>query len=412
MQLTDRILLITGLAGAACLLAVSAEFNTHLISIIFDNQSLAHAPLWLTCLFTVALSILPLFWISRLPPFYSLLGIAVYMVASVALVFAIADLFEVWVSPVGLILALLLAYPLWSCVKVKVAQADLDQALQNLQDELARLGMEQKTELPCEFGDPQQRGISKLKLTAKHLRDMHKSRADTLAFISHDIRSPLGAAMLLLEKFEDNKYSARMKHLLERALMTAEGFLQASRAEMSDVNKYQVLDMVNLVQEVLDDAYEMRCAKKISLETELPQQPVWVHGDFGLLFRAVSNIVLNAINYTPPGSSIRIRMEMDAVVLHLSVLDQGPGIPEDKLQNLFKRFSRAEGEHQDQHGHGLGLYFVNITTRKHRGAVTAGNVNPHGAEFVITLPLERRKRNIPVEHDRRAKPQPTFDDTI
>lgn len=412
MQLKDRILAMTGLSGLALLLAVSAEFNTHLLSIIFDNQSFTRAPLWLTCLFTVVLAVLPIFWISRLPPFHSLLGIAVYMIAAVALVFEIANSYGVWISPTGLILALLLAYPLWSCVKVRRTQAAIDEAMQNLQDELARLGMEQRVESPHEFEDPQQGRIRKLASTARHLRDMHKSRSDALAFISHDIRSPLGAAILLVEKFEDNKYSARMKHLLERALMTADGFLQASRAEMSDVNKYQVLDMVSLVQQVLDDIYEMLCAKTLKLETDLPQEPIWVYGDFGLLFRAVSNVVLNAINYTPAGSSIRVGMEKEGLLLRLSVQDQGPGIPEDKLQHLFKRFSRAEGAHQDQHGSGLGLYFVGVTIRKHRGMVTAGNVNPHGAEFVITLPLERRKQNNVIAHDRRAKPEPTFEDTI
>lgn len=412
MQLKDRILVMAGLAGTACLLAVSAEFNIHLFFIILDNQLFVHAPLWLTCLFTVVLSVLPIFWISRLSPFYSLLAITVYMVAAVALVFAIANLYGIWISPIGLILALLLAYPLWSCVKVKTAQTALDQALQNLQDELARLGMEQKVDSPNEFEDAQQGRIRQLTLTARHLRDMHKSRSDTLAFISHDIRSPLGAAILLLEKFEENNYSKRMKHLLERALITADGFLQASRAEMIDVNQYQVLDMASLMQQVLDDVYEMLAAKQVSIQVDLQPEPVWVHGDFGLLFRAVSNVVLNAINYTPAGSSIRVVMEKDAGALRLSVQDQGPGIPEDKLQNLFKRFSRAEGEHQDQHGCGLGLYFVGVTIRKHRGTVAAGNLIPHGAEFVITLPLERRKQNIPVAYDRREKPKPNLDDTL
>jgi signal transduction histidine kinase len=100
------------------------------------------------------------------------------------------------------------------------------------------------------------------------------------------------------------------------------------------------------------------------------------------------------------------------VALRLKVVDQGPGVPEDKIQKLFKRFSRADGEHQDQDGSGLGLYFVGITIRKHRGTVSVVNNQNQGAEFVITIPLERRKHNIPVAYDRRAKPEPTFEDTI
>ena len=412
MQFKDRIYIMAGLALSACLLVISVEFGAYIFSLIIDNKSVAHAPVWLTCLFTVILAVLPLFWFSKLSSPHSLLSICVYIIVVVSLVFAVAYFYKIWIPPIGLILATLLAYPLWSCAKVNAAQAALDQALQNLQDELARLGMEQEAESPLNDDDPQQARIRKLALTAKHLRDMHKSRSDTLVFISHDIRSPLGAAMLLLDKFEQNKYSVRMRHLLERAHTMAEGFLQASRAEMSDVNKFHVLDMVSLTQQVVDDIYELLAAKNISIEMHYPEDNVWVRGDFGLLFRAVSNVLLNAVNYSPEGAVIKVILDKDEVALRLKVIDQGPGIPEDKIQKLFKRFSRAESEHQDQNGSGLGLYFVGITIRKHRGAVSAGNVNMQGAEFIITLPIERRKSNLPVTYDRRVKPEPTFEDTI
>ncbi len=412
MQFKDRILIMVGLGLTACLLALSAEINAQLFSVIIDNKSVAHAPIWLTCLLTIILAVLPLLWFSKLSSLHSLFSIFVYIMAVVCLVFAIAYFYKIWIPPTGLILAILLAYPLWRCVKVNAAQAALDHALQNLQDELARLGMEQETQSPHSAEDPQQGRIRRLTLTAKHLRDMHKTRSDTLVFISHDIRSPLGAAMLLLEKFEHNKYSERMRHLLERAHNMAEGFLQASRAEMSDVNKFHVLDMVSLTQQVVDDIYELLAIKNISLEMDCPEDNVWVRGDFGLLFRAVSNVLLNAVNYSPAGSVIKVIIDKDEVALRLKVVDQGPGVPEDKIQKLFKRFSRADGEHQDQDGSGLGLYFVGITIRKHRGTVWVENTRSQGAEFVITIPLERRKHNIPVAYDRRIKPEPTYEDTI
>jgi len=412
MQFKDRIFIMAVLGLFACLLVVSVELNTHTFSAFVDNKALVRTPVWLTCLLTVVLVLLPLFWFPKLSPLYSLLGIGVYIITIVSVIFAMAYFYEVWLPPTSTILAILLAYPLWSCSKVNAAQAALDQALQNLQDELARLGMEHEEESPLGDDDPQQARIRKLALTARHLRDMHKSRSDTLAFISHDIRSPLGAAMLLLDKFEDNKYSIRMQQLLERAHKMAEGFLQASRAEMSDVNKFHVLDMVSLTQQVVDDAYELLTAKSIAVEMHHTEDNVWVRGDFGLLFRAVSNILLNAVNYSPEGAVIKVMIESDDIALRLKVIDQGPGIPENKMQKLFKRFSRVESEHQDQNGSGLGLYFVDITIRKHRGTVSAANMHRQGAEFVITLPVERRKNNLPVIDDRRVKPESTFEDTI
>lgn len=418
MEFKQRIFIMVALGLFACLMAAGSAFDAGMLSAFFDNKSLEHSPVWLACLLTFLLSVLPLFWFAKLSLFHSLLSVFVYLIAVLTLIFSIAYFYGMWIPPAGAVLAILLAYPLWSCGKLNVAQAALDLALQNLQSELARLGMEHEPEASDGDEDPQQARIRKLALTASHLRDMHKSRSDTLVFISHDIRSPLGAAKLLLDKFEDNKYSVRMRQLLERAYTMAESFLNATRAEMSDVNKFHVLNMVSLTQQVVDDVYELLAAKSIRLEMSHPDDNVWVKGDFGLLFRAVTNVVLNAINYSPEGGLIKVMMEKDEVVLRLKVIDQGPGIPEDKIQTLFKRFSRVESDYQDQSGSGLGLYFVGVTVRKHRGTVSAGNtripenINIQGAEFVITLPLERRRNNIPVIYDRRVQPESTFEDTI
>jgi len=181
---------------------------------------------------------------------------------------------------------------------------------------------------------------------------------------------------------------------------------------MSDVNKFHVLDMVSLTQQAVDDAYELLETKNIALEMSHPEGNVWVRGDFGLLFRAVSNILQNAVNYSPERSTIRVVIDKDDAMMRLKVTDQGPGIPEDNIHKLFRRFTRAEGEHQNQGGSGLGLYFVGVTVRKHRGTVSAANVHTQGAEIMITLPLERRKNNLPVAYDRRVKLQSTFEDTI
>ena len=98
--------------------------------------------------------------------------------------------------------------------------------------------------------------------------------------------------------------------------------------------------------------------------------------------------------------------------LQLKILDEGPGIPESKLPKLFKRFSRAEEECQSVNGCGLGLYFVNITVKKHRGNVSVRNLPSCGAEFLITLPLERRKVNLNVPYERRSDVSATLGDTV
>lgn len=413
MRFKDRILVVIGLVVVSCLLTVGVEFNERMLSAVIDNETVGHIPVWLTCVFTLFAAALPLLFFLRFPPVYAFLAICLYIAVIVFFTFAVAHLLQLWIPPTAAIIAILLAYPLWSCARLNTAQLALDQALQNLQVELTRLGMEPETEFhPDAKEDPQQARIRRLALTAKHLRDMHKSRSDTLVFISHDIRAPLGAAMLLLEKFEHNKYTERLQHLLQRAYNVAEGFLQASRAEMSDVNKFNLLDLVSVTQQAVDDIYERLNVKGIALEIESSETSVWIRGDFGLLFRAISNVLLNAVNYSPPCAVIKVLIDKDEKMSRLRVVDQGPGIPADRVERLFKRFSRVDGEYQHQDGSGLGLYFVGVTIKKHRGSVAVENVRPHGAMFIISIPLERRNRNVQIECERRTKPNPAFEDTI
>jgi len=390
----------------------AVEFHANAIATMLDAGLVADAPLWVTCLLSALLAMAPLLWLSRLSQMESFLTIIVYFFAVMLFVVSATHLFNVWIPPSSALLSILLVYPIWSWRRLDSAQGYLDKELQNIRDELVSLGMEQDDIQTGEAKDPLQSRISKVKLTARHLRDLHKGRSDTLVFISHDIRAPLGAAMMLLDKFDDNKYSERMKRLLGRAHAMAEGFLQASRAEMANINKFKVLDMVSLTQQAVDDIYEISMAKRIRLVTDFPEDSLLIRGDFGLLIRAISNILLNAVNYSPENAEIKVLLHREDQSLSLKVVDQGPGIPARKILKLFKRFSRIDGEHQSQDGSGLGLYFVDVTIKKHRGSVSVQSEQGQGATFVITLPLERRKSNKPVENDRRAVFLPTFSDTV
>ncbi|WP_036302735.1 CHASE2 domain-containing protein [Methylotenera sp. L2L1] len=388
------------------------EFHANAIAAMQSSSLVVDAPCWIVSLLCALLAMPPLLWLSRLTALKSMLMIVIYFFVVILISLSIVHWWGVWVPASGALIAILLAYPVWSWRKLDSAQLSLDRELQRLRDELSALGMVTEDSVDGDNIDTLQSRILKVNLTAQHLRNLHKSRNDTLAFISHDIRAPLGAAMMLLDKFESNKYSERMSKMLTRAHNMAEGFLQASRAEMANVNRFHELDMVSLTQQALDDVYEISMAKQLKLHTDFPEECVWVRGDFGLLLRAVSNILLNAVKYSPERSVINVILKSDEHFVVLKVIDQGLGIPAKRITKVFKRFSRAEGEHQAQEGSGLGLYFVNVTVKKHRGSVSVHSEEGRGATFIVSLPLERRKSNSPVEDDRRKHHVSPFNDTI
>lgn len=262
------------------------------------------------------------------------------------------QLLNIWMPSTGALVAILLANPIWSWRKLDSAQVFLDIELQNQREDLSKMGINPSALLLDTHEDPLQSRISKVKLTAKHLRDLHQDRIDTLSFIYHDICASSASAIMLLNdgKAERTKYQLRITQMLTRVLDMADNFLQVSRAEVADDNKFQSLDFVGLVQEAVDGAYEVARTKNLTLAVQLPDIHLFLSGDFGLLQRAISNILLNAIKYSLESLTIEILLTNINNQAVLKITDKGPGIAPEKINKLFKRFSRVEGGNQAPEG--------------------------------------------------------------
>ncbi len=121
-------------------------------------------------------------------------------------------------------------------------------------------------------------------------------------------------------------------------------------------------------------------SKIIALTGEMG--PVWVRGHPEALFRAVRNLVENAIRHTPPGVSIEVEVAADGVV---RVLDDGPGIADADRDSIFRRFWRRDRAKGDSRG--LGLAIVARVAEAHDGSVTVENRPDGGAMFTLRLRL-------------------------
>ncbi|MDP1521889.1 CHASE2 domain-containing protein [Methylotenera sp.] len=364
------------------------EFHANAIAAMRNSELIVNAPFWLTCLLSIILAVIPLLFLPKLSPLKSLLSIVFYYFVVMGIAVAMPQFFNIWIPPAGALIAILLAYPVWSWRKLESAQIYLDNALQNLHADLALLGVNKEDLEYADDQDLMRSRISNVRLASKHLHDLHGERRDTLSFISHDLRAPLGAAIMLLNEGDNNKNLPRITNMLNKSLAMADNFLQSSRAEMANAAKFQDLDLVNLLQQALDDTYAAARAKKVTFNTIVPEDSLWLKGDFGLLQRAVTNILMNAVKYSPEGAVVTVSLTEKNNLAILIITDTGPGILPEKITKLFKRFSRLEGEQQASEGTGLGLYFVDVTVKKHGGSVTAANESGLGAVFTIILPLE------------------------
>jgi len=366
------------------------EFHANAIAGMRSDNLIRHAPIWLSCILLVVLSVLPLLFLPRLSPFKALCLVATYYLMVTFLAIALPQYLNLWVPPAGALVAILLTYPIWSWRKLESAQVYLDNALKELQAELGQLGVEKANLESIQARDEMQSRITKVEITSQFLRESQQKRLDTLAFISHDIRAPLASAIMQLEEAEadtSNKPALRVTHMLNRALSMADEFLQSSRAEMVDASKFSDIQVNGLLQEALDDAYMLAQTNHIKLNANLSDAPMWIKGNYGLLQRAIANILSNAIRYSQPNTAVQVMLTKVDDEMVLKITDTGPGIPPEKISKLFKRFSRVEGEYQLPVGTGLGLYFVDVTIQKHHGRIFVESMLHEGTTFTIKLPL-------------------------
>lgn len=364
------------------------EFHANAIEAMRNSGLIIDAPFWLTCILSMILAVIPLLFLPKLSPLKSLVAIIFYYFIVMASAVALPQLFNLWIPPAGVLIAILLAYPIWSWRKLESAQLYLETALQSLHADLALLGVNKDDLEYADDKDLMRSRISNVRLASKHLHDLHSERRDTLSFISHDLRAPLGAAIMLLNEKEANKNLPRISNMLNKSLAMADNFLQSSRAEMANAAKFQVLDLASLLQQSLDDTYAMSKTKEISFKTEISTDNLWIKGDFGLLQRAVTNVLMNAVKYSPVEGVIEVGLQESNNEAILTITDAGPGIEPEKIAKLFHRFSRAEGKNQASEGTGLGLYFVDVTIRKHGGTVKAESELGQGSKFTLAFPLE------------------------
>jgi len=358
------------------------EIHANALESMRSNTLIGSVSLMVALTVATLLALMPLLWLPRLNPLGGLIASMVWFVCVAAAAITLPVLLNVWVPVAGALLAILLAYPVWSWRRLESAGRFLDHELKRLRQELGPAAGGQPK---LQSSDPFEMRIRQVQAAAHRLRHLQDEQRETLAFISHDIRAPLASAMMQLDSLPAPA-QARLSGPLSRGLILAEEFLRTSRAEMLDATRFVELDFAALVHQAVDDAYESARSKTVKLVRDLPDDPVWVQGEFGLLHRAVLNLVLNAVHYAPGQSIVEIKLAMQAGFAEASVTDHGPGIAAQALPRLFQRFSR--GAAGQTTGTGLGLYFVRTVAEKHGGTVAVESEPMVMTRFTLRLPLE------------------------
>jgi heavy metal sensor kinase len=214
---------------------------------------------------------------------------------------------------------------------------------------------------------------------------------------SHELRTPLTAirgqleVALLAAKTPEQYQDAILNALedVERLSQTIRALLQLSQAESGQlVLQKQPIDLSALITNLMEQFDIPAESGKVRLETSLPPYCT-AEVDRIQFERLVSNLVSNAIKYTPEGGVVRVALQDRGREVELTVQDTGIGIPAESLPHIFERFYRvpnSPGERSAERGLGLGLSFVAWIVKEHRGHLDVKSTPGHGTTFVVRMP--------------------------
>lgn len=236
----------------------------------------------------------------------------------------------------------------------------------------------------------------------EQLRDSVRQRDEFLAILGHELRNPLAAIDLsfhLADRGGDAvRHLAVARRQTRKLSRLVDDLLDVSRVTTGKITlRPEILDLRSLGARCVEALSGAAEASGIGLTFIPCDAPVPVRGDVTRLDQVISNLVTNALKYTPRGGRVRVTLERDGGVAVLRVEDDGVGLVAGDRERIFEPFVQAAASlDRSRGGMGLGLALVRKLVEMHEGSVTAMSDGPgHGSVFVVRLPMTDATPSLP-----------------
>lgn len=251
----------------------------------------------------------------------------------------------------------------------------------------------------------QKRIESELKTLAEKERIATRAREDVLAIVSHDLKNPLSSiglvAQLLQRLNPDNfhqvqDYALRVQRSVSQMQRLIGDLLDFGKIQGGtlSVEKFRE-DPVEVILPVVEVVRIQAETKRQHLEVDLDPRLPFIDCDADRISQVLSNLLGNAIKFTPEGGTVRLMATLDKDMILISVSDTGPGIPNEQLPKVFDRFWQAQ--ETKQLGSGLGLAIAKGIIEAHGTKIWAESQIGQGSCFSFTLPLATSSTKVRVE---------------
>ena len=249
--------------------------------------------------------------------------------------------------------------------------------------------------------NPQESGVSIVLQDVTELRTLERVRRDFVANVSHELKTPLASIMAYSETLHsgainDPQHNMEFVEQIEKQAgvlnSQIQDLIELARVESGEADFHSDDVSINVVcQRCAELLNELSTRAEITLSLELCPQPPVVIGDVDAMETVVTNLLTNAINYTPRHGTIRVETLTDDLHGIVRVVDTGIGIDAAEQSRIFERFYRVDkARSREKGGTGLGLAIVKHLVQMMEGTIDLDSRIGHGSTFTVRLPLHRK----------------------
>jgi PAS domain S-box-containing protein len=230
-------------------------------------------------------------------------------------------------------------------------------------------------------------------------REIEETREAITETIVHDVRSPMSAIVGSLELLSDTLADADNPIIAQsllvaqrsahRVLSLTEALLDIARLQSGRMEiDFENIDLPTLVSELMVEYTVLANDNNVIIRNDIPNQLPAIRADRDKLIRVITNLVDNAIKFSPQGGYIVISAEVESSqFLNIKVSDSGPGVPQDYRERIFERFVQVPGQNIRRRGTGLGLTFCQLTVEAHGGSIWVDSNPDGGSVFTFSMPI-------------------------
>ncbi|MGV8877729.1 MAG: ATP-binding protein [Sphingobacteriaceae bacterium] len=235
---------------------------------------------------------------------------------------------------------------------------------------------------------------SVMDITERKLDEIRKN--DFIGMVSHELKTPLTSLTALLQLLHsklqnsDNSFItgaiAKSNIQVNKMRNMIKGFLDISRLEAGKIHiEKQYFDLDHLIREIIEEIKLTVTSHSINLA---PCEPLEIYADRDKIGSVITNLLTNAVKYSPKGKNIEVRCKRDEYNAKVSVKDEGIGLKPDDIEKLFVRYYRVKTTHtQNISGFGIGLYLCSEIIERHNGKISVDSKSGIGSTFTFKLPI-------------------------